>query len=282
MNLDIETIPQPRVSLKVGYFLTDLPREGMGNLVGRAGESPRRAARRVARRPESTVEIVADAGDAVIFDRRLWHAASTNTSDRRRVFVTYGYSYRWLRTKSASASRRPVRAGGPDSPSTARGKQLGERLLRTDRRRRSTASMDPRASRSRCGEAVSGSVAESLAMDRGGSRSARSVAARRPGRGRVSGRPVCSSVRRRAETSGAVSAPPVHPRRPRPSPIRRCRGGCAATSRRCTREVEAFDLPVDGTLPTASSPACTCATARTRSRAGRRTGSSATAWCTAS
>jgi ectoine hydroxylase-related dioxygenase (phytanoyl-CoA dioxygenase family) len=37
----------------------------------------------------------------VLFDRRLWHAASTNVSESTRVFVTYGYSYRWLRPKSA-------------------------------------------------------------------------------------------------------------------------------------------------------------------------------------
>lgn len=99
MNLDLETTPQPRVSVKVGYFLTDLPDAGMGNLTvvpgshlyGRPHEES----------PEGAVKILVSAGDAVLFDRRLWHAASTNTSDSTRVFVTYGYSYRWLRPKSA-------------------------------------------------------------------------------------------------------------------------------------------------------------------------------------
>ena len=102
MNLDLETTPQPRVSLKVGYFLTGLPEEGMGNLAVVPGSHL--LARSDGLRdepPEGAIEIVADAGDAVLFDRRLWHAASTNTSDRTRVFVTYGYSYRWLRPKSA-------------------------------------------------------------------------------------------------------------------------------------------------------------------------------------
>ncbi len=102
MNLDIETTPQPRMSLKVGYFLTDLTQAGMGNLCvvpgshryGRPDPSRVEAY-------EAAIDIIADAGDAVVFDRRLWHAASTNTSDRARAFVTYGYSYRWLRTKSA-------------------------------------------------------------------------------------------------------------------------------------------------------------------------------------
>ena len=102
MNLDLETTPQPRVSVKVGYFLTDLPHPGMGNLTvvpgshlhGRPDQSSDEP-------PDGAVEIIAEAGDAVLFDRRLWHAASTNTSDRARVFVTCGYSYRWLRPKSA-------------------------------------------------------------------------------------------------------------------------------------------------------------------------------------
>ena len=102
MNLDIETIPQPRMSLKVGYFLTDLPQEGMGNLsVVPGSHRDGRPDWSLDDRRHAAVEIVAAAGDAVVFDRRLWHAASTNTSDRTRVFATYGYSYRWLRTKSA-------------------------------------------------------------------------------------------------------------------------------------------------------------------------------------
>jgi ectoine hydroxylase len=102
MNLDLETTPQPRVSMKVGYFLTDLPHPGMGNLSVVPGSHLRaRPDQSTDATPEGAVEIIAEAGDAVLFDRRLWHAASTNASNRSRVFVTYGYSYRWLRPKSA-------------------------------------------------------------------------------------------------------------------------------------------------------------------------------------
>jgi ectoine hydroxylase len=101
MNLDLETSPQPRVSLKVGYFLTDLPSTGMGNLCVVAGSHRAgRPALGVGEQPEGLIEIRAAAGDAIIFDRRLWHAASVNCSNQTRVFVAYGYSYRWLRTKS--------------------------------------------------------------------------------------------------------------------------------------------------------------------------------------
>lgn len=103
MNIDFETAPpHPRVSVKVGYFLSDLPEPRMGNLCvvpgshawGRPETTP-------GRHPEGALELTARAGDAVLFDRRLWHAASTNVSASTRAFLTYGYSYRWLRPKSA-------------------------------------------------------------------------------------------------------------------------------------------------------------------------------------
>lgn len=101
MNLDMETSPQPRVSVKVGYFLTDLPDPGMGNLSVVPGSHERgRPSVPIGTQPDGAIEITAAAGDAVLFDRRLWHAASTNCSDRTRVFLTFGYSYRWLRPKS--------------------------------------------------------------------------------------------------------------------------------------------------------------------------------------
>ncbi len=99
MNLDLETEPQPRVSVKVGYFLTDLPDAGMGNLAVVPG-SHRRGRPPSGADPVDGLMLTAAAGDAVMFDRRLWHAASTNATTSTRVFVTVGYSYRWLRTKS--------------------------------------------------------------------------------------------------------------------------------------------------------------------------------------
>jgi Phytanoyl-CoA dioxygenase (PhyH) len=104
MNLDIDTQPQPRISVKVGYFLTDLPAPGMGNLCVVPGSHLRgRPAIPSGEQPEAALEVVASAGDAIIFDRRLWHSASTNLSSTTRVFVTVGYSHRWLRPKSDMA-----------------------------------------------------------------------------------------------------------------------------------------------------------------------------------
>jgi hypothetical protein len=104
MNRDLETEHHPMISLKVGYFLTDLPTPGMGNLCVVPG-SHRWPAGTFALgpdgQPEGAIEIVAAAGDAVVFDRRLWHSASTNCSDVARWFLTYGYAHGWLQPKSA-------------------------------------------------------------------------------------------------------------------------------------------------------------------------------------
>jgi ectoine hydroxylase-related dioxygenase (phytanoyl-CoA dioxygenase family) len=71
MNLEIEVDFQPRVSMKVGYFLADIPEPGMGNFCVIPGSHLTRA-------PDESagVEIVASAGDAVLFDRRLWTPAA--------------------------------------------------------------------------------------------------------------------------------------------------------------------------------------------------------------
>lgn len=101
MNLDLGPPPQPRISMKVGYFLSDLTEPGMGNLCVVPGSHLRgRPELAVGEQPDGAVEVTARAGDAVLFDRRLWHSASNNHSDVTRVFVTVGYSHRWLRAKS--------------------------------------------------------------------------------------------------------------------------------------------------------------------------------------
>lgn len=104
MNIDLETPREhhPRISVKVGYFLTDLPETGMGNLCVAPG-SHRAEFREPAlgEQPDGAIEVTAAAGDALLFDRRLWHSASTNCSTSTREFLTYGYAHRWIQPKSA-------------------------------------------------------------------------------------------------------------------------------------------------------------------------------------
>jgi ectoine hydroxylase-related dioxygenase (phytanoyl-CoA dioxygenase family) len=105
MNRDIVDVElQPMISLKVAYFLSDVSQPGRGNFAivprsqhvrqlepGENGDL----------NPGGTLEILGQPGDAVIFDRRLWHAGSHNWSEQTRKVLFYGYSHRWLRPKCA-------------------------------------------------------------------------------------------------------------------------------------------------------------------------------------
>lgn len=109
MNLDFEAdVVHPRVSVKVAYFLTDLLAPGMGNLCVVPGSH-----HDAHPDPDAAIEITARAGDALLFDRRLWHSASSNHSDTTRMVVFYGYSYRWLRPKSAMDLPDVIERCGP-------------------------------------------------------------------------------------------------------------------------------------------------------------------------
>ena len=102
LNLELEGEPRPRVSLKVGFFFTSTLDADRGNFHVVPGshrrnrlDLPEDATRD---HPDAT-PVLADAGDAVFFDRRLWHAAGRNRSDATRKVLFLGYSYRWLRPR---------------------------------------------------------------------------------------------------------------------------------------------------------------------------------------
>ena len=102
MNRDMETSPRPRISLKVGYFLTDVSNEGMGNfwvVPGSQLSNTLPQPEEGAVQPEGAIPVKVKAGSAVIFDRRIWHAATPNFSDVTRRVLFYGYGYRWIRTR---------------------------------------------------------------------------------------------------------------------------------------------------------------------------------------
>jgi ectoine hydroxylase len=105
-NLEIETEPtRPRLSVKLAYWLSDVSETGRGNFMVVPGthvknriprpEHPERGFDN----PEGAIQVTANPGDAVLFDRRLWHSRSDNLSDiTRKAFFT-GYTYRWIRTR---------------------------------------------------------------------------------------------------------------------------------------------------------------------------------------
>ena len=56
--------------------------------------------------PEGAVEVTAGLGDAVFFDRRIWHTRSRNYSQHTRKAVFFGYTYRWTAIRDDIAPMR--------------------------------------------------------------------------------------------------------------------------------------------------------------------------------
>ncbi|MCW8133872.1 MAG: phytanoyl-CoA dioxygenase family protein [Planctomycetota bacterium] len=90
----------PWIYTKIGYFLTDLSKPGMGNLrvipgSHKKADCPKTPAGAID--PEGAVEVCVEAGDAVIFQQRLWHAVGPNVSDVTRKNIYVGYCFRWVK-----------------------------------------------------------------------------------------------------------------------------------------------------------------------------------------
>lgn len=100
VNNELESSPRPMLSLKVGYWLSDVSEAGRGNFYIVPGSHLDDKLHRPADdNPAAAIPVRANIGDAVFFDRRLWHARSPNYSPHVRKVLFYGYGYRWLRTK---------------------------------------------------------------------------------------------------------------------------------------------------------------------------------------
>lgn len=111
-NLQIESAPRPLMSVRVAYWLSDLSAPGRGNLMVIPGSHLRNTLPRPEHpergfdQPEGAVELLAEPGDAVFFDRRIWHARSDNRSEITRRAVFLGYTYRWVRPRDDLAAAR--------------------------------------------------------------------------------------------------------------------------------------------------------------------------------
>jgi ectoine hydroxylase len=101
-NREIETDPRPRLSVKLAYWLSDVSEPGRGNFKVVPGSHLTNWISGPPRRdvpwpdPDGAIEVTANAGDAVFFDRRLWHARSDNYSAYTRKAMFFGYTYRWI------------------------------------------------------------------------------------------------------------------------------------------------------------------------------------------
>ena len=102
VNDEIESDPRPRLSVKVGYYLTDVSQPGHGNTLivpGSHLDNDLDCPEDGQSNPPGTEPLCLTAGSALILDRRAWHTRSANTSGITRKVIWYGYSYRWMRPK---------------------------------------------------------------------------------------------------------------------------------------------------------------------------------------
>ncbi|MBC81788.1 MAG: hypothetical protein CMQ33_13305 [Gammaproteobacteria bacterium] len=102
INTDIESDPRPRISVKIGFFLTDASAPDRGNFHVIPGSHLKNELTLPDEKSEEhpdAIPILVSRGDAVMFDRRLWHSAGQNYSDITRRALFYGYSYRWLKPR---------------------------------------------------------------------------------------------------------------------------------------------------------------------------------------
>ncbi|MDP6114995.1 MAG: phytanoyl-CoA dioxygenase family protein [Planctomycetota bacterium] len=92
--------PHPRLSLKIAYWLSDttIPNCGAFRIIpGSHRWDALPEERDENGDPAGTTEVAVKPGTAVLFDRRLFHSRSYNSSNVTRKVVFFGYSYRWLR-----------------------------------------------------------------------------------------------------------------------------------------------------------------------------------------
>ena len=101
-NREIESVPRPRMSVKLAYWLSDVSQTGRGNLQvvprshvqNRIDGPPRRDIQWPD--PPGAIEVQVSPGDVVFFDRRIWHARSNNYSEITRKAMFFGYTLRWI------------------------------------------------------------------------------------------------------------------------------------------------------------------------------------------
>ena len=111
VNEEIEGHPRPRLSLKVGYYLTDVTGADWGNTLLWPGSHLRDeldCPNDGATSPPGAVSLRVPAGAALILDRRLWHSRSPNFGPHTRKVVWIGYAYRWLRPKDEMTVRELI------------------------------------------------------------------------------------------------------------------------------------------------------------------------------
>jgi ectoine hydroxylase len=94
----------PRVGIKICYCLTDFHAPGSGMTLLMRG-SQRRTEPLAIRDGLDPIDgqpcdLEVDAGDAILFENRIFHTGAPNLNDRCSKVVMFGYSYRWMKTET--------------------------------------------------------------------------------------------------------------------------------------------------------------------------------------
>lgn len=92
----------PRVGIKVYYCLTDFHQSDCGMTLMARGSHLRSAPLVIPKGHADPLDVeVCDlrlnAGDALLFENRIFHTAAPNRSDRISKVLVYGYAYRWMK-----------------------------------------------------------------------------------------------------------------------------------------------------------------------------------------
>lgn len=109
----------PRAGIKVSYSLTDFHHPASGlTLMARGTHTRQRplVIKKDAVDPEQVevCDLRLDAGDALLFENRIFHTAAPNRSERTSKVAIYGYAYRWMKPEIYLDPPKPERLAGSD------------------------------------------------------------------------------------------------------------------------------------------------------------------------
>ena len=91
----------PRISIKAGFLLGDVPSSDYGPTVMIPGSHRSSFAPQADRSAlwANATPILGNAGDCVIFDNRVWHSRSPNRTAQLRRLASVAYAPRWLASR---------------------------------------------------------------------------------------------------------------------------------------------------------------------------------------
>jgi hypothetical protein len=92
----------PRVGIKICYCLTDFDRSDSGMTLMARGTHLRTTPLTIKKdeidpADEEVCDLRLNAGDALLFENRIFHTAAPNRSCRTSRVLMYGYAYRWMK-----------------------------------------------------------------------------------------------------------------------------------------------------------------------------------------